>query len=90
MLAGDTITISDDYHYFDTLKTVKTLVENLGFEHHNLSLFLPGGVPFLNGSLSSWMKACGGFAKRHIYCVATRVRTTLLKQEVEEVADFHK
>ena len=89
MLAGDTITISDDYHYLDTLKTVKTLVENLGFEHHNLSLFLPGGVPFLNGSLSSWMKACGGFTKRHIYCVATRVRTTLLKQEVEEVADFH-
>lgn len=90
LLVGDTVTLSDDFNMWDTLQTVKKLIQNLGFVgNYNCSLFLPGGIPFLKGSISSWKKACGGFAKRHIYCVVTQIKYSVLKQEVGEVADFH-
>lgn len=88
LLSGDKISIKDT----DTFKTISNKIRNLilGFdekddlpEDFEIHIFLPGGIPFLSGKISSYFDSID-VAHNNLYVVVTKELGDLIDTEVKE------
>ena len=88
---GDAIDLEDMCTVAQLKEKAEELVRNMEGavlpEPHDLHVFLPGGLPFLNGTLGDWCAAAKNVSKHNIYVVVTRPLGAAVNRVVNELTD---
>ena len=88
---GDTIDIEHECNVEQVKEKIEQLLRNMEGvvlpDPHELHVFLPGGLPFLNGTLYDWCPMATDVAKHNIYVVVSRPLGPSVNRVVDELAD---
>ena len=88
---GDTIDIEHDCNVDQVKEKIEQLLRNMEGvvlpEPHELHVFLPGGLPFLGGTLYDWCVTATDVSKHNIYVVVSRPLGPSVNRVIPELAD---
>ena len=90
LVSGDIIDIDETSPLEEVKMVIEGLLRALGVElprNFELHVFLPGGVPFLSGTLKEWQEAMQ-VRQKNLYVVVTRDLGKASKSVIKELGDF--